>query len=317
MQSIENLWIFAAFLGLLWVTLTMIFSCVCDYMEHRKTKKWILRFTVITTNIIEILVLLCFILYFIQDIALFQPNNDSSSYEYIFSRPEFIEIKIDDGSKIYNGILRKNTKDEPSPLIIMFAGNGQNSSQLMHVMNESNMWEYFLDYNFLIMDYPGYGLNDGLPSAENIYKEALITYDYVSNLSYVDENRIIIGGLSIGTGPAVYLAANRNIAGLFLLAPYASGYDLCNNTLPIFYGPLRLLVKHKFPSDSYAPLITSPVLIVASKNDEVIPYSSSKKLKSCFPFEPTFVTLTGASHNWIMSNNTTLNNIQTFLASLP
>jgi len=97
----------------------------------------------------------------------------------------------------------------------------------------------------------------------------------------VDESRIIAGGFSIGTGPAAYLAANRNVAGLFLLAPFANSYDVYNKVLPIFHGPLRLLVKHKFSSDMRAPSITAPVLIVASENDEIVPFSSSEKLKAC------------------------------------
>ena len=129
----------------------------------------------------------------------------------------------------------------------------------------------------------------------------------------MDTNRIIIGGFSIGTGPAAYLAANRDVAGLFLLAPFANAYDVFNKVLPIFHGPLRLLVKHKFPSDQYAASITAPVLIVASENDEIVPFASSEKLKACFSTEPVFIALTGVMHNGIMFNKVTLNSIRDYL----
>ena len=79
------------------------------------------------------------------------------------------------------------------------------------------------------MDYPGYGLNDGLPSATGMYEEALAAFDYA--VARPDVSQVIVGGYSIGTGPAVYLAANREAAGLFLMAPFANGYDLYNNVL--------------------------------------------------------------------------------------
>jgi len=316
MRNIEIIWLLVVFLGFLWFTLVIIFKYTCDYLNSRKIKTWIIRFITITTAFIEIVVLFCFSIYFIQDITLFRPNSSPDSYEYILSRSEFIEVTVENGGKNYYGIMKKNNEDEPSPLIILFAGNGQNAAQAMFEINYMGLWTYFLDYNLLIMDYPGYGINGGMPSADNICNEALLIYDYVFDLPYVDENNIIVGGYSIGTGPATYLAAHRDVSGLFLLAPYASGYDLYNSILPIFHGPLRFLVKHKFPSYEYAASITASVLIVASTSDKVVPYASSERLKTCFPGEPTFVTLFGVTHNEILYNNITLNSIKDFLESI-
>ena len=187
---------------------------------------------------------------------------------------------------------------------------------MMYSMDKAGMWGFFLNYNLLILDYPGYGLNDGAPNMDDIYKESLLAYDHAAGLPYVDDNGIIAGGVSLGTGPAVYLAANRDVKGLFLLAPFANGYDLCNNVLPVFHGPLRLLVRNRLMSEQYAPLVSAPVLIVASRNDETVPFSSSERLKAYFIAEPEFVALSGLGHNSILSDGTTLDSIKEFLQSL-
>jgi len=139
----------------------------------------------------------------------------------------------------------------------------------------------------------------------------LAAYDYAA--AFPDVSRIIVGGYSIGTGPAVYLAANREVDGLFLLSPYANGYDLYNSALPIFYGPLRLLVRYKFPSDAYAKAIDIPVLVVASRDDEVIPFRSTEQLHGALNEESIFVTLSDVPHNSVFSHQTTLDSIRAYL----
>jgi len=150
----------------------------------------------------------------------------------------------------------------------------------------------------------------------NMQNTALTAYEYAINHSYVDSEQIVVMGFSLGTASAVYLAANRPVAGLILLTPYANGYDLYNNVLPVFHGPLRLIVRNRLLSERYAPLITSPVLIVASENDEIVPFSSSEKLRDCFPGEPEFIILKNVGHNEIMPNKKTLDGIRTFLISI-
>ena len=209
----------------------------------------------------------------------------------------------------------RTVPSEPSPLIIFFYGNAMSASGTMRVMDSFGIWPYFLDYNCLIVDYVGYGPDrKGRPSAKNIYELSLAAFDYARTLPEV--SRIIVGGFSIGTGPAVYLAAHREINGLFLLAPFANVYDLYNNVLPIFHGPLRLFVRHRFLSDRYAREITVPPLLVASRNDEIIPLTSAERLNSSFNRETTFVVLSGAGHNEIFLNQQALDSVRKYLSKL-
>ncbi|MCL2351857.1 MAG: hypothetical protein FWC55_04915 [Firmicutes bacterium] len=315
-KDVFGFWMEVVFAGMLWFTVVMALKYIRDYIERRDIRQRIKSFLKLAADIIEIAAFICAFLYCYQDVALFHPNGDFDSRRYILSQPEFTEITVEDGSKTYTGYIRRGNDDNLKPLIVLFLGNAQNAAQAMASFEAMNVWGSFLDYNVLIMDYPGYGDSDGWPSAAGLCKESLLTYDYIAGLPNVDTNRIIVGGYSVGTGPAAYLAANRNVAGLFLLAPYASGYDLYNSVLPIFHGPLQLLVKYKFPSCEYAASISAPALIVASKSDEIVPFASSERLTTCFQDAPVFIALSGISHNGIFTNRTTLANIQSFLSSI-
>jgi pimeloyl-ACP methyl ester carboxylesterase len=178
------------------------------------------------------------------------------------------------------------------------------------------MWSYYNDYSLLCIDYEGYGLNEGSPHYLNMYEEALAIYDYAITLPDVDTSNIVAMGYSLGTGSATYLAANRDVTGLILVSPYANGYDLYNNVLPIFYGILKPLVKHKLPSDEYAPMVSAPVLMFASKSDEVVPYESSQKLSERFTSPVEFVTVDWAYHTGIYGADDVYSKIKTFLESV-
>ena len=246
---------------------------------------------------------------------MFHPNHDPVSWEFLVTQPGFEAVEFTLNGRTKHGILRRNSSAEPSPLILFFYGNADNAARTMRAMHLAGIWPYFLDYHILVVDYPGYGLNRGRrPSARSIYELALAAHDYAKTLPGV--SKIIAGGYSIGTGPAVYLAAHRETGGLFLLAPFANGYDLYNSVLPIFHGPLRLLVRNPFPSDQYAKKITSPALLLASRNDEIISFRSSERLNGYFAGESTLVLLDNLRHNEIFFNAAALNSVRNFLERL-
>ena len=263
---------------------------------------------------IKIIALVLIVLFFVQSVLLFHPSHDPESWAYLTSRPDFEAVEFTSNGKTYHGILRRNASAEPSPLILFFYGNADNAAGTMRAMDTFGIWPYFSDYHCLIVDYPGYGPGrGGRPSAKSIYETALAAFDYAETLPGV--SRIIAGGFSIGTGPAVYLAAQREVGGLFLLAPYANGYDLYNSVLPIFHGPLRLLVRHPFPSDLHAKAVSVPALLVASRHDEVIPFRSPERLYHSFGEEATFTVLSHVAHNSLMFNQTTLESVKAYLSN--
>jgi pimeloyl-ACP methyl ester carboxylesterase len=261
----------------------------------------------------NIIVPLCGITYAVQDGMLFYHFTDEESREFLSGREGYSEVRFTAlNGKTYHGMMYQNS-GEKAPLVIYFGGNAEVSYRNLRNREEQGQWQYFPGYHYLFMDYEGYGLNDGRTHYLNMYEQALAVYDYAASLPSVDSDRIAAMGYSIGTGSAVYLAANRPVSGLILAAPYASGYDLYNNMLPVFRGPMRLLVKQKLPSETYAPDITCPVLIIASRADETIPLTSSERLADLMGGEVSFMTLENVFHNNIFQAEGVFDRVKSFL----
>src|SRR5664279_1053499 len=78
-----------------------------------------------------------------------------------------------------------------------------------------------LHYDIFMLDYRGYGKSGGaIKNEKQLYEDVQLAYDYVIN-KYA-ENKIVILGFSIGSGPAAMLAATNNPKKLILQAPYFS-----------------------------------------------------------------------------------------------
>jgi predicted alpha/beta hydrolase family esterase len=88
---------------------------------------------------------------------------------------------------------------------------------------------------------------------------------------------LIVIGRSIGTGVATYVSSQRKTNATVLITPYENMIDVAFEKYP--FVPISLLIKHRFESkDTYAPNISSPMLALISKNDQVIPKHHAYKL---------------------------------------
>jgi len=260
-----------------------------------------------------IFILFSGLILILQSRIIFHNVSDEESRIFLQGNPNFTEITFTaENGNTYHGMMYTSS-NEVAPLIIYFGGNAEVSHRHMRMREIHGQWQYFVGFHYLFIDYKGYGLNAGHPHYSNIYEQALAVFDFAASLPSVDENRIIAMGFSLGTGSAVYLAANRPVAGLIIAAPFANGHDLFNNVLPIFRGPLGLLVRQRFPSDIHAPNVLSPVLVIASHHDEVIPFSSSKQLSQIFPGDVDFMVLYNARHNDIFQGDGVFDRVRSFL----
>lgn len=291
----------------------MLRSLGCLVCQKYNIKAWLKRVCSIFMVVLNVLAPMSGITYSVQNRMFFYNVNCAESREFLQDRPGFSEIVFTaENGKTYHGMMYR-ANDEIAPLVIYFGGNGEVSYRNLRNREEQEQWQYFPGYHYLFMDYDGYGLNDGQTHYLNMYEHALAVFDYAAALPNVDGNRIVAMGYSLGTGSAVYLAAHRPVAGMILATPYANGYDMYNNMLPIFHGPVRLLVQQKLPSDKYAPNITCPALIIASRSDEAIPYSSSVRLSELLGGDVDFMTLENVLHNDIFQADGVFDRVQSFL----
>ena len=198
------------------------------------------------------------------------------------------EIQIQSGEITLRGwVVNENKPDA----IIYFGGNAERPEQSILDFKElfSNHTVYFINYR-------GYGESDGEPTEAGLYADAMAVYDHIAPY----HNHITIIGRSLGTGVATYLATQRDIHKMILVAPCDCITNIAQATYPIF--PMQLLLKDKYNSAQRAPGITVPTLIIKAENDRVIPSASTDRLIEQFTsVTPLVTTIQGATHNDIQN----------------
>ena len=250
----------------------------------------------------------------LQKNMIFFPKFDEESYNILKDISDFYEVEISKEGRVIRGWLKKTSSEaSKGPLLIYCGGNAQNSSSTMLFLKNNHLFDYFANYNFLYVDYPEYGLSTGALTEKSVFETVLAAYDYGLTLDFVDTDNIVAMGYSIGTGPATYLASQRDIKKLILLAPYDELASLYNKKFNVFHGILKNLIRYKFTSYQYAEQISSPVLIITSHDDEVINYQYSKRLSEHFNNLENCIVLDGIRHSGYLTNESALESINKFL----
>jgi len=144
-------------------------------------------------------------------------------------------------------------------------------------------------FSILAYDYEGYGTSDGKPSEQAAYDDENAAYDYLTQTLKIAPDRIIIYGRSVGSGPAVHLAARKPTAGLILQSPFVSAFRVLTR--------IPLLPFDKFPNYKNIRNVHCPVLIIHGDSDTVIPSWHGKRLYDLANEPRKFVSIHGADHN--------------------
>lgn len=215
--------------------------------------------------------------YWFGPVAIFHPHGDEAA-EAALAEEASVEYAATEDGVLSGWLYRCGAAD--APVILCFYGNGETASRKTLELTGLARRGYFPGFDFAVFDYPGYGRAPGRPTERSLLRMALAAFDRLRERY----DTVCVLGYSIGTGPANYVAAERPVAALALMAPYADGYDLYNSALDIFHGPLtRLLVSFKMESRLWARRVTVTPLLLASPRDRTVPFASSRALAECYP----------------------------------
>lgn len=226
-----------------------------------------------------------------------------------FNIPETKRIKEIEIEASGNVILRGWTHGKPAKakqLVIYFGGNAE---EVSHLLTYAKRFEGTV---FVLVNYPGYGASTGKPSEESFYDAALAIYDFTQKAATLKDLPVIAFGRSIGTAPATYLAAYRNVEKVILISPFESIRKVAKSKFPIL--PVSLLLRHHFDADKYARKTEAPLLSFYGSADRIIPPKHSKNLTSAWKGESTLVELSGFDHNDIFAAEKMWQRIESFLA---
>ncbi|MDH5578836.1 MAG: lysophospholipase [Betaproteobacteria bacterium] len=229
------------------------------------------------------------VVYFAQDGLIFmrQPVADARRAEIARNIPqaESLFLSAADGARIHAWHFRSGPQ-----LVLYFGGNAEEVSWMLEVVRAETS-----GVSWLLMDYRGYGQSEGAPSEKALVADALALYDHAAKLAGVDPKRIYALGRSLGSGPAVALAAERPLAGLVLVNPFDSLAAVAKRYY--WYVPVDLLLRHRFDSIARAPQLKTPLLCLIAGRDEVIPPAHGERLFAAWGGPKRRILLEGAGHN--------------------
>lgn len=190
---------------------------------------------------------------------------------------------------------------DTAPVVIFHHGNASNIQGVV----DSGFTEKLksMKVNFVIFDYPKYGLSTGELNQNGVVAASQAVFDFTKEK--FPRSEIVIWGRSLGCGPATIMAANNPSASkLILTSPWNSFWKLAKHKGNLSDKNAKSAAKgNEYESEVHAQKIHIPVLIHHGTVDDVIPWNMGKDLSGKFASsDVTFISLEGKGHNNLLGD---------------
>ena len=248
------------------------------------------------------------LIYFLQERLIFfpQPLTQDPLKANTGAAIEEVALVATDAVRLHGWLVKATPTPAPAPLLLYFGGNAEEVSWLASTAGRYAGW------SLLIFNYRGYGRSEGKPGEAELFADALQIYDYAAKRA--QGGRVAVMGRSLGSGVAVYLAAQRPVAGAILVSPYDSIESVAQGVYPFL--PISLMLKHRFDSLSRAPGIKVPLLCLVASGDRVIPRPHSERLYAAWGGPKQWREIRPADHDSLAGEPAYWESIAAFLHGL-
>ena len=277
--------------------------------EKREFVNGVISIMVIAAGAYALIVLLLFLgqarlLYFpnIPSRAL-GPGPDSIGLAY-----ERVDLLTEDGVRLDAWFVPAR---EPRGIVLFFHGNAGNISHRLDSLKIFNN----LKLSTLIFDYRGYGRSQGKVSEQGTYRDAEAAWRYLTEQRGIPAAQIILFGRSLGAAVAAHLAHQQRPAGLIIESGFVSVPELAAQLYP--WLPVRWLARFNYPTSKYLNMVSASVLIVHSRDDEIIPFDQGRSLFEGAREPKQFLELKGGHNDgFLVSGRHYLSGLDRFLFSV-
>ena len=212
-------------------------------------------------------------LYFKQPRLLYYPQLPTRNIEV--TPAEFglafenVQLIAEDGTQLHGWFVPAS--DSRGTLLF----NHGNAGNISHRIDSVELF-HSLGLNVLIYDYRGFGESEGKPSEAGTYLDVKAAWDYLLEERKIAAQQIVIFGRSLGAAVAADLASQNPSAGVILESTFTSVPDMAASLYP--WLPVRWLTRFQYNNLEKVARITSPILVVHSREDEMIPYAHGEQL---------------------------------------
>lgn len=221
----------------------------------------------------------------------YHPTRQLEAKASDLGRPfEDVFFKTSDGIELNGWFFPAQNGSSRGQLVFLNChGNGGNISHRL------GLYRAFLEMgaSAFSFDYRGFGLSRGKPSEEGTYLDAQAAYHWLRKKGFAARN-IMVYGESLGGGIASELCVREETGGLILQSTFTSLPDIGTELYP--WLPVRLVGKIRYDTRSKLPRLKIPVLIMHSREDDLIGFRHGER-NFAAANEPKFFCELRGEHN--------------------
>ena len=252
----------------------------------------------------------CLILYFLQSRLLFMPYAAGRGMDegQIASQPGLERMQVSHGDGVATEAWLVRSRTQPVRGLVCFMHG--NAELIDYNLPEAREWNA-RGFDVLLAEYRGYGRSPGSPSQDAIVQDTL---DAISGVTREGGYPLLVlHGRSLGSAVAaqVALRLGDRCSAIVMESPFRSVASFAWR-----YGVPPALVKNPFRSDQAMPMLTCPILILHSRQDEIVPFRHGEALAALNPLA-TLVPLEGSHNSGLSMTRTYWDAIDSFVQSLP
>jgi uncharacterized protein len=193
------------------------------------------------------------------------------------------------------------TNLEPRAFMLEFTGNMTRAEQIVAYV--ASRWGD-KPVETWVINYPGYGGSTGGARLRNIAPAARATYDELRRVA--GDRPIFIAGQSLGSVTALYVAANRPVAGVIIQNPPAVRDQIWQQhgwwNLWLLAAPTAWQVPRELDSVANARRIAAPAVILLADADTVVPPRFQRRVADAYAGEKWIIVQKGGTHVTALSD---------------
>lgn len=209
-----------------------------------------------------------------------------------------VDLDQQDSAKIYAVYVGDTTTIQTDTVIVYCHGQSahmdaywQRTKLLANIGSKNR-------YGILTMDYRGYGMSEGTPTEQGLYRDVETCLDWLKSKG-VSNQKVIVYGYSLGTVPAVEVAANYEDfkpGKLVLESPLASAQNFAEESTIINLSS-SFLSTLQFDNVEKIKNVAQPFLWMHGKADDYISISNGELVYENYGgIQGTAIRIDGANH---------------------
>jgi pimeloyl-ACP methyl ester carboxylesterase len=172
--------------------------------------------------------------------------------------------------------------------LVVFGGNGMSLSGFASRLSQCS------DRAIYLLPYRGYEGQAGTPRERDLIGDGMALMDEAAK----KHTHVAMAGISLGSGIAIQVAAEKHPERLLLVTPYDS---IANVGKEAFGIPLGWLIRDRYETAAaVARLGAMPIYVMQANNDQVIGAARTEALVHSLPQPPVRWDHVNAGHNSIL-----------------